>query len=91
MTKTNSALRIAIGCASIIAAPVYAGTPVACIQTESKSRLICDEGACIRVPVRDLCDAVQMSYIPKRRPVKPVRAVVAPVRDQLTLLIASIS
>ena len=90
MTK-NSVLRIAAACLLSSAAPAWAGTPTTCIQSISTPRLVCDEGACVRVSVKDLCDAVRASYPVKRRAVKPIRIDDNPVRTELTLLIASVS
>lgn len=91
MTINITALRLAAVCLLSSAAPAWAGAPVTCIQSISKPRLVCDEGACVRVPVKDLCDAVRASYPVKRRMLKPLQIDVNPVRDELTLLIASVS
>jgi len=91
MMIKNTVLRIAAVCLFSSAAPAWAGAPVTCIQSVSKPRLVCDEGACIRVSVRDLCEAVRASYPVKRRNLKPLRTDANPVRDELTLLIASVS
>ena len=73
MIIETTALRITALCLLFGAAPCFANEPVSCLTTASKPRLVCDEGACVRVPVRDLCDAVRASYSSKRRIVKPVR------------------
>ncbi len=91
MITTPTALRIAAACLLFCSAPAMAGGPTNCIDIVSKPRLVCDEGACIRVPVRDLCDAVRATYPVKRRIMKPTRIELNPVRDELTLLIASVS
>jgi len=91
MNMNITALRIVAVCLSVSAAPVWAAPPTTCVQPMTKSRLVCDEGACVRVSVRDLCDAVRASYPVKRRALKPVRIDANPVRDELTLLIASVS
>lgn len=91
MTIKNTALRAVALCLLSSAAPAWASAPVTCTQSISKPRLVCDEGACVRVSVDDLCDAVRASYPVKRRTLKPLRIDVNPVRDELTLLIASVS
>lgn len=91
MTIQNTALRIAAACLLFTAAPAFAGEPVTCLKSVSTPRLLCDEGACVRVPVKDLCDAVRASYPAKRRAVKPMQLDLNPGRDELTLLIASVS
>ena len=91
MTIKTTALRIAAVCLLSGAAPAWAGEPATCGTIANKPRLVCDEGACIRVPYKDLCDAVHASYPAKRRAVKPSRTELDPVRDQLTLLIARVS
>ena len=91
MTKNFTALRIAAACLVLGAAPASAAGNVTCGTIGSKSRLVCDEGACIRVSFKDLCDAVKASYPVKRRVVKPSRIEMVPVREQLTLLIAQAS
>lgn len=91
MITKNTALRIAAACLLTSATPLWAASSSTCGQSVSKPRLICDEGACIRVSVNDLCDAVRASYPLKRRAVKPLRNEVDPVRNELTLLIASVS
>lgn len=90
MINYTTALRIAAACLLFGATPAMAGEP-SCGTIANKSRLVCDEGACIRVPYKDLCDAVRASYPAKRRLVKPNRIALDPVRDQLTLLIARVS
>ncbi|MES3099359.1 hypothetical protein [Sphingomonas faeni] len=91
MKINTTALRIAAVCLLSTATPVWAGAPLTCVQSASKPRLMCDEGACIRVSVKDLCEAVRASYPAKRRNLKPLRTDMDPVRDELTLLIASVS
>lgn len=91
MTIKNTALRIVATCLLTSATPLWAAPSSTCVQSVSKPRLICDEGSCIRVSVNDLCDAVRASYPAKRRVVKPMRSEVDPVRNELTLLIASVS
>ena len=91
MTKNFTALRIAAACLALVAAPANAAGNAACGTIGTKSRLVCDEGACIRVSFKDLCEAVQASYPVKRRVVKPSRIELVPVREQLTLLIAQAS
>jgi hypothetical protein len=90
MTIKTTALRIAAVCLVFGAAPAWAGEP-SCGSVANRARLVCDEGACIRVPFKDLCDAVRASYPVKRRVVKPSRIELDPVRDELTLLIARVS
>ncbi len=89
MIKTT-ALRVAAVCLLFGSTPAWAGDAT-CGTGAIKSRLVCDEGACIRVPFKDLCDAVRASYPVKRRAVKPSRIELDPVRDELTLLIARVS
>lgn len=93
MTTKITVLRAVVACllSSQLTTPVWAGGGVTCIQSISKPRLVCDEGACVRVPIKDLCDAVRASYPVKRRGVKPLTIDVDPVRDELTMLIASVS
>ena len=97
MIITTPVLRAAASCLFLIAAPAFAGEIPTCGAIASKPRLVCDEGACIRVPFKDLCDAVRASYPArvvdpaKRRIVRPSRIQLNPVRDELTLLIASVS
>ncbi|WP_332799348.1 hypothetical protein [Sphingomonas sp. PB2P12] len=92
MTMKLSASRLAVACLLFSAAPAWAGERVSCLTTASKPRLVCDEGACVRVSVRDLCDVVRASYPSKRRIAKPVPPVgIDPVRNELTMLIASVS
>jgi hypothetical protein len=91
MIIKTTALRIASLCLLTSAVPAWAGAPVTCVLSTSKPRLVCDEGACVRVSVKDLCDAVRASYPVKRRALKPVAVDVNPVREELTLLIASVS
>lgn len=91
MIITKPALRIAAACLILGAAPAFAGEPATCGSIASKPRLVCDDGACIRVPYRDLCDAVHASYPVKRRAIRPNRTDLSPVREELTLLIASVS
>ena len=91
MTKNFTALRIAAACLTLGATPASAAGTAACGTIGIKSRLVCDEGACIRVSFKDLCEAVRASYPAKRRVVKPSRIEMVPVREQLTLLIAQAS
>lgn len=91
MMNTTSASRIAAACLFLTAAPAFAGEGPVCGNTASKPRLVCDDGACIRVPVSDLCEAVRAAYPGKRRAIRPSRIEQNPVRDELTLLIASVS
>ena len=84
-------MRVAAVCLTLGAVPASAAGIAPCGTTAGKSRLVCDEGSCIRVSYRDLCDAVQASYPVKRRVVKPSRIDMDPVREQLTLLIAQAS
>jgi hypothetical protein len=91
MIINTSALRIAAACLLLGATPAFAGEQTLCGGTTSKPRLVCDEGACIRVPYKDLCDAVRTSYPVKRHVLRPGRTDLNPVRDELTLLIASVS
>mgnify|MGYP003657308678 CR=1 FL=1 len=91
MTIKTTALRVAAACLLSGAMPAWAAAPVTCTQSINTPRLVCDEGACVRVPVKDLCDAVRASYPVKRRTAKPLQIDVNPVRDELTLLIASVS
>lgn len=91
MTITTPALRIAAACLLLGATPAFAGEQMLCGGTASKPRLVCDEGACIRVPFKDLCDAVRASYPAKRHAIRPNRTDLNPVREELTLLIASVS
>jgi hypothetical protein len=90
MIDYTTVLRVAAACLLFAATPALAGEPP-CGTVANKSRLVCDEGACIRVPFKDLCDAVRASYPVKRRAVKPSRIALDPVRDQLTLLISQVS
>ena len=90
MTIETTALRLAAACLLFSAAPCFATESVSCLSTASRPRLVCDEGACVRVPVRDLCDAVRASYPAKPRAVKPGRSADT-VRHELTLLIASVN
>jgi hypothetical protein len=78
MITKNTVLRVAALCLLSGGAPAWAGGPATCIQSISTPRLVCDEGACVRVSV-------------KRRALKPSRIEADPVRDELTLLIASVS
>jgi hypothetical protein len=91
MTITTPVLRVAAACLFLSTAPAIAGEIPTCGNTVSTPRLVCDEGACIRVPVKDLCDAVRAAYPGKRRALRPSRIELNPVRDELTLLIASVS
>jgi hypothetical protein len=91
MITKNTVLRVAALCLLSGGAPAWAGGPATCIQSISTPRLVCDEGACVRVSVKDLCDAVRASYPVKRRALKPSRIEADPVRAELTLLIASVS
>ncbi len=92
MTMNFTAARLAALCLLLTTTPAWAGDRVSCLTTASKPRLVCDEGACVRVPVRDLCDAVRASYPGKRRTAKPTPpAGIDPVRNELTMLIASVS
>jgi hypothetical protein len=91
MIITKPVLRIAAACLAVIAAPAFAAEQSTCGAAASRPRLVCDEGACIRVPYKDLCDAVHASYPAKRRAMRPSRSEISPVRDELTLLIARVS
>lgn len=91
MIIKTTALRIAAVCLLSIGAPAWAGGPFSCLTTAIKPRLVCDEGACVRVSVRDLCNAVRGAYPVKRRMSKPGRVDMNPLRTELTLLIASVS
>ena len=91
MNIKNTALRTVALCLLSSGAPALADTPATCVRSVSTPRLVCDEGACVRVPVKDLCDAVRASYPVKRRALQPMRMDVDPVRNELTLLIASVS
>lgn len=90
MTINTTALRIVAACLLTGSAPVWANETPTCLHRASTPRLVCDEGACVRVPVKDLCDAVRASYPVKRR-AKAGPITLNPVRDELTVLIASVS
>ncbi|MES3151421.1 hypothetical protein [Sphingomonas faeni] len=90
MIINTTALRIAAVCLLTASTPVWASETATCLHRASTPRLVCDEGACVRVPVRDLCDAVRASYPVKRR-IKAGPVTLNPVRDELTVLIASVS
>jgi hypothetical protein len=90
MTIKTTALGIAAVCLVFGATPAWAGGAT-CGTVVTTPRLMCDEGACIRVPFKDLCDAVHASYPVKRRTMKPSRVELNPVREELTLLIARVS
>ncbi|MGW8279580.1 conserved exported hypothetical protein [Sphingomonas aurantiaca] len=91
MKNTTPVLRIAAACLFLTTAPAFAGEGPVCGAAAGRPRLVCDEGACIRVPVSDLCEAVRAAYPGKRRAIRPSRIERNPVREELTLLIASVS